>query len=88
MSDIDEKNYPIFIDDSELFTFPYINLVKEFRCPLEQSLRFLKCDKEKWRRFLADNDLRANGKRRRLRQICPDHESKLLAVDTKKRKTV
>lgn len=57
MSDIDEKNYPIFIDDSSLFAFPHINLEKEFRRSLEDTLRFLKCDKEKWRRFLADNDL-------------------------------
>lgn len=33
-------------------------------------------------------DTQANGKRRRLRQICHNHGSELLAVDTKKRKTV
>lgn len=41
MPDIDEKNYPIFIDDSPLFAFPHINFEKEYRSSLEQELKIL-----------------------------------------------
>lgn len=54
MSDIDEKNYPIFIDDSELFAFPHINFEKEYRSSLEWELRILQDIKKRGAGFNAD----------------------------------